>query len=91
MYGLPKNKRYTVRNHIIDFLQMKSMQNQTFLTHDLQNLSEAWFRRFNHRLGSTETYTREFRRMRKDGILEVEKMKTKGRQQTWKLKFVIPF
>ena len=86
MYGLPKNKRYTVRNHIIDFLKMKSMQNQTFLTHDLQNLSEAWFRRFNHRLGSTETYTREFRRMRLDEIIDVEKLNRVNKEQLWRIR-----
>ena len=37
-------------------------------------------------LGSTETYTREFRRMRTDGIIKVDKSVRKGRQQTWVLR-----
>ena len=77
---------YTVRNHIIDFLKMKKMQNKNFLTHDLQNLSEAWFVRFNYRLGSTETYTREFRRMRLDGLIDIEKLDRKNKEQRWKIK-----
>ena len=86
MYGLPKKQKYTVRNHITDFLKMKKMQNETFLTHDIQNLSNAWFVRFNFRLGSTETYTREFRRMRTDGVLKVRKLDRKNRQQIWELR-----
>ena len=78
--------KYTVRNHIIDFLKMKSMQNKTFLTHDLQNLSQAWFSRFNHRLGSTETYTREFRRMRLDGLINIEKLKRVNKEQLWRIR-----
>ena len=77
---------YTVRNHITDFLKMKKMQNKNFLTHDLQNLSEAWFVRFNYRLGSTETYTREFRRMRLDGLIDIEKLDRKNKEQRWKIK-----
>jgi len=77
---------YTVRNHITDFLKMKKMQNKKFLTHDLQNLSEAWFVRFNYRLGSTETYTREFRRMRLDGLIDIEKLDRKNKEQRWKIK-----
>ena len=77
---------YTVRKHIYDFLKMKFMQKNEFLTHDIQNLSQAWFSRFNYRLGSTETYTREFRRMRTDGVLKVRKLDRKNRQQIWELR-----
>jgi len=86
MYGLPKKQKYTVRNHITDFLKMKKMQNETFLTHDIQNLSNAWFVRFNFRLGSTETYTREFRRMRLDEVVEVEKLNRVNKEQLWRIK-----
>ena len=86
MYGLPKTKRYTVRDHIKDFLKMKSMQNDTFLTHDIQNLSNAWFVRFNHRLGSTETYTREFRRMREEKIVIVDKLNRVNKEQLWRIR-----
>ncbi len=86
MYGLPKKQKYTVRNHITDFLKMKLMQNTKFYTHDIQNLSNAWFARFNHRLGSTETYTREFRRMRLDEIIEVEKLNRVNKEQLWRIK-----
>ena len=78
--------KYTVRNHITDFLKMKKMQNETFLTHDIQNLSNAWFMRFSYRLGSTETYTREFRRMRLDDIIEVEKLNRVNKEQLWRIK-----
>jgi len=86
MYGLPKKQKYTVRNHIYDFLKMKFMQKNEFLTHDIQNLSQAWFSRFNHRLGSTETYTREFRRMRLDGLIDVEKLNRVNKEQLWRIK-----
>ena len=86
MYGLPKTKRYTVRNHITDFLKMKFMQKNEFLTHDIQNLSQAWFSRFNYRLGSTETYTREFRRMREEEIINVEKLNRVNKEQLWRIR-----
>ena len=86
MYGLPKKKRYTVRNHIYDFLKMKFMQNTKFYTHDIQNLSQAWFSRFNYRLGSTETYTREFRRMREEELVSVDKINRVNKEQLWRIK-----
>ena len=86
MYGLPKKKRYTVRNHIYDFLKMKFMQNTEFLTHDIQNLSNAWFVRFNYRLGSTETYTREFRRMREEEIVSIDKLNRVNKEQLWRIR-----
>ena len=86
MYGLPKKKRYTVRNHIYDFLKMKFMQKNEFFTHDIQNLSQAWFSRFNHRLGSSETYTREFRRMREEEIVSIDKLNRVNKEQLWRIK-----
>ena len=81
-----KKGRYTVRDHIKDFLKMRFMQNTTFLTHDITNLSNAWFVRFKYRLGSTETYTREFRRMREEDIVNVEKGDRVNREQLWKIR-----
>ena len=86
MYGLPKKQKYTVRNHIYDFLKMKFMQNTEFLTHDIQNLSNAWFARFNYRLGSTETYTREFRRMREEEIVSIDKLNRVNKEQLWRIR-----
>ena len=86
MYGLPKKQKYTVRNHIYDFLKMKFMQNTEFLTHDIQNLSQAWFSRFNYRLGSSETYTREFRRMREEEIISIDKLNRVNKEQLWRIK-----
>ena len=86
MYGLPKKRKYTVRNHIYDFLKMKFMQNTEFLTHDIQNLSQAWFSRFNYRLGSSETYTREFRRMREEEVINVEKLNRVNKEQLWRIR-----
>ena len=86
MYGLPKKQKYTVRNHIYDFLKMKFMQNTEFLTHDIQNLSNAWFVRFNYRLGSTETYTREFRRMREEEVVSIDKLNRVNKEQLWRIR-----
>ena len=82
----------TVREHITKNLyNLNQLGFNTFRTSDIQELSYEYKNKFGKYLGSTETYTREFRRMREDCILEVEKIKGKGRQQTWKLKYVIPF
>ena len=81
----------TVRQHIVSNLKRLSLVNSYFRTSDIQELSYEGKEEFGRFLGSPETYTREFRRMRTDGVIEVEKDKRKmvsmqGRKQTiWRL------
>ena len=79
----------TVREHIIR--ELENLENSpitTFRTSDIQALSFEGKNEFGKFLGSTETYTREFRRMRTDGVIIVEKLDRKERQQVWKLKYI---
>ena len=66
----------TVREHIVSGLT-------TFKTSDIQELAYIGKHDFGKFLGSTETYTREFRRMRTDGIIKVRKLDRIKRQQVW--------
>ena len=77
----------TVREHIQWKLKglVKAGLN-LFKTSDIQELAYIGKHDFGKFLGSTETYTREFRRMRTDGIIKVDKSVRKGRQQTWVLR-----
>ena len=82
----------TVREHIIRELEnLDNSPINTFRTSDIQELSYAGNEEFGRFLGSPGTYTREFRRMRTDGVIEVEKdhrkmVSMQGRKQTiWKL------
>ena len=78
----------TVREHII--WKLEGLGNtKIFKTSDIQELSYIGKHDFGKFLGSSETYTREFRRMRTDGILEVKKLDRKGRQQIWELQFLL--
>ena len=75
-----------VREHITRKLKNLEESGSTiFKTSDIQELSFEGRNQFGKFLGSTETYTREFRRMRTDGVIMVEKLDRKGRQQIWKL------
>ena len=77
----------TVREHIKWKLKTLVKSGLTlFKTSDIQELAYIGKHDFGKFLGSSETYTREFRRMRTDGILKVDKSVRKGRQQTWVLK-----
>ena len=77
----------TVREHIISkLMNLASGGLTTFKTSDIQELAYIGKHDFGKFLGSSETYTREFRRMRTDGVLKVDKSVRKGRQQTWVLK-----
>ena len=76
----------TVREHILANLEiLENSPIGTFKTSDIQELSYLGKKKFGKYLGSSETYSREFRRMRTDGILQVSKIKNKGKQQTWVL------
>ena len=81
----------TVREHITR--ELENLENSpitTFRTSDIQALSFEGKNEFGKFLGSTETYTREFRRMRTDGVIVVEKLDRKERQQVWRLKQIPP-
>ena len=81
----------TVRQHIVSNLKKLSLVNNYFRTSDIQELSYEGKEEFGRFLGSPGTYTREFRRMRTDGIISVVKDKrkmvsTQGRKQAiWRL------
>ena len=79
----------TVREHITR--ELENLYNSpigTFKTSDIQELSYEGKQEFGKYLGSPGTYTREFRRMRTDDVLNVEKLDRKSRQQVWLLKRV---
>ena len=74
----------TVREHIKDkLINLTQAGLTTFKTSDIQELSYIGKHDFGKFLGSTETYTREFRRMRTDGVLKVKKLDRVNKQQVW--------
>ena len=74
----------TVREHIVSRLENLLRSGlTTFKTSDIQELAYIGKHDFGKFLGSTETYTREFRRMRTDGIIKVRKLDRVNRQQVW--------
>ena len=77
----------TVREHIISkLMNLASGGLTTFKTSDIQELAYIGKHDFGKFLGSSETYTREFRRMRTDGVLKVRKLDRKNRQQICELR-----
>tara|TARA_R100000808_G_C2089955_1_gene110732 strand:- start:107 stop:352 length:246 start_codon:yes stop_codon:yes gene_type:complete len=56
----------TVKEHLILFLDYHLTNNSRFKTHDIQELSVRGEQKFGRRLGSTETYTRQFRYLKRD-------------------------
>ena len=77
----------TVREHIISkLMNLASGGLTTFKTSDIQELAYIGKHDFGKFLGSSETYTREFRRMRTDGVLKVRKLDRRNRQQIWELR-----
>jgi len=77
----------TVREHITNKLNgLLKYGLTTFKTSDIQELSYIGKHDYGKFLGSSETYTREFRRMRTDGVLKVRKLDRKNRQQIWELR-----
>ena len=76
----------TVRKHIENqLLKLGKSGLTTFKTSDIQELSYVGKQIFGKFLGSPETYTREFRRMRTDGIIKVRKLDRVNKQQVWVL------
>ena len=77
----------TVREHIISkLMKLASVGLTRFKTSDIQELAYIGKNDYGKFLGSSETYTREFRRMRTDGILKVRKLDRRNRQQIWELR-----
>tara|TARA_R110002020_G_scaffold8895_1_gene35697 strand:+ start:118 stop:402 length:285 start_codon:yes stop_codon:yes gene_type:complete len=82
--GKNKGEKMTVREHITNKLNgLLKYGITTFKTSDIQELAYIGKHDYGKFLGSSETYTREFRRMRTDGILKVRKLDRKNRQQIW--------
>ena len=74
----------TVREHITNKLNgLLKYGITTFKTSDIQELAYIGKHDYGKFLGRSETYTREFRRMRTDCILKVRKLDRKNRQQIW--------
>jgi hypothetical protein len=79
----------TVREHIKNTLiKLTNAGLSTFKTSDIQELAYIGKNDFGKFLGSSETYTREFRRMRTNGIIKVKKLDRKNRQQIWHLEYI---
>ena len=82
----------TVREHITNKLNgLLKYGITTFRTSDIQELAYIGKHDYGKFLGSSETYTREFRRMRTDGVIKVKKLDRKNRQQIWALQNIDPF
>tara|TARA_R100001594_G_scaffold72659_1_gene107259 strand:- start:415 stop:714 length:300 start_codon:yes stop_codon:yes gene_type:complete len=77
----------TVRKHILENLETLffGLPSNKFRTSDIQELAYEGKKEFGKFLGSPGTYTREFRRMRTDGIIKVKKLNKVNRQQIWEL------
>ncbi len=76
----------TVRQHIANkLIALTKAGLTTFKTSDIQELSYVGKNEYGKFLGSPGTYTREFRRMRTDGMLKVRKLDKVNRQQVWVL------
>ena len=80
----------TVREHIFENLETLfcGLPTNKFKTSDIQELAYEGKKEFGKFLGSPGTYTREFRRMRTDGIIQVKKLDKVNRQQIWELERV---
>ena len=56
----------TVKEHLILFLDYHLTNKLRFKTHEIQELSVRGENKYGRRLGSTETYTRQFRYLKRD-------------------------
>lgn len=81
--------KLSVKEHISRFLKWCWNNNSnSFRTRDIQSLSSRGEERFGYRLGSTETYTRCFRQMRIDNLIQVERIEERNshkRDANWRL------
>ena len=64
----------TVKEHLIEFLDWKFDNGIMFKTHDIQDLSQRGLKKFGKRLGSPETYTRQFRELRQHNVYKIDKI-----------------
>jgi|TARA_R100000664_G_scaffold33324_1_gene50170 hypothetical protein len=70
-------KKATVANHIMRMYNWYYANDKSrFRTRDVQQLSESSVKVFGRRLGSPSTYERTFRKLRQDGFINVEEIKT---------------
>ena len=77
----------TVKEHLIKFLDWKFDNGIMFKTHDIQDLSERGLKKFGKRLGSPETYTRQFRELRQNNVYKIDKINTPNSNE--KSRFVV--
>ena len=76
----------TVKEHLILFLDYHLTHNLRFKTHDLQELSLRGEEKFGRRLGSTETYTRQFRYIKED-LYTINKLKSpNSNEDMWEIR-----
>lgn len=75
--------KMTVKEHLINFLDWHLVNKRIFRTHKIQNLSERGLSKYGRRLGSPETYTRQFRTLKEEGVYRVMKVDSKGNEQAW--------
>tara|TARA_R100000742_G_C4278946_1_gene102492 strand:+ start:2022 stop:2279 length:258 start_codon:yes stop_codon:yes gene_type:complete len=75
--------KVTVKEHLMRFLDYYYSNKRIFKTHEIQNLSERGLSKFGKRLGSPETYTRQFRTLKENGDYLVRKVPGKGNEQSW--------
>ena len=74
----------TVRQHLEYFLWWHQSNKKKFKTHDIQNLSNRSVIKFGKRLGSPDTYTRAFRKMREEKVYNIMKLRSKNsNESTW--------
>ena len=75
--------KMTVKEHLINFLDWHLVNKRIFRTHKIQNLSERGLSKYGRRLGSPETYTRQFRTLKEEGTYRGMKVNSKGNEQAW--------
>ena len=76
----------TVKEHLVLFLDYHLTHNLRFKTHDLQELSLRGEEKFGRRLGSTETYTRQFRYI-KENLYTINKLKSPNSMEAmWEIR-----
>ena len=76
----------TVKEHLILFLDYHYTNKLRFKTHEIQELSSRGKEKFGKRLGSTETYTRQFRYIKED-LYTINKLKSPNSNEAmWEIR-----
>lgn len=65
------SKKPNVKEHISMFIRYTWNFGKRFRTRQIQELSVSGEKKFGYRLGSPDTYTRTFRKMKEDGDFKV--------------------